>query len=74
MTDNVPLRHKPNPIHQVSKIWYHSTDLMKATQDVPQSTPTFPLLPTGLSAFLRPKSAELTHSRTLAHIAGMFTI
>lgn len=52
---------------------YHSPDIMRATQEVPKSTPTFPSLPSGLSAFLSPKSAESTHSRTLAHIAGMFS-
>jgi hypothetical protein len=52
---------------------YHSPDLMKATQEVCKSTPTFPSLPSGLSALLSPKSAESTHSRTLTNIAGMFS-
>ena len=51
---------------------YHSPDVATATQEVPKSTPTFPSLP-GLSAFMSPKSAESTPSRTLASIAGMFS-
>ena len=52
---------------------YHSPDVFKAIQEVSKSTTTFPSLPVGLSAFLSPKSAESTPSRTLAHIAGMFS-
>jgi hypothetical protein len=52
---------------------YHSPDVIRATQEASKSTPTFPSLPSGLSAFLSPKSAESTPSRTLAHIAGMFS-
>lgn len=53
--------------------FYHSPDTTRATHEIPKSTPTFPSLPSGLSTFLSPKSAESTSSRTLAHIAGMFS-